>query len=100
MLHRTTHCINLSHIQLCCVCIVGQSEYRQVKVQPDKTNVCVKHSLCDVTASYRCSKEKNHSHDAALFNHGVSGVDLYGASGANDLKKKTQAAAREMKVCT
>lgn len=34
---------------------------------------------------YRCSKEEGHSHDAALFHHGVSGVDLYGAATANDL---------------
>lgn len=48
--------------------------------------VCVKHGLCDVIALYRFRKEKCHSYDAALFSHGVSGVDLYGASAANDLK--------------
>lgn len=42
------------------------------------------------TALYRLSKEDSHTHDAALFNHGVSGVDLYGASGTNNLKRKTE----------
>lgn len=36
---------------------------------------------------YRCREEKGHSYDAALLSHGVSGVDLYGASGADDLKR-------------
>lgn len=49
----------------------------------------VKHGLCNTAALYLCSKEKGHSNDAALFDHGVSGVDLYGASGANNLKRET-----------
>lgn len=49
---------------------------------------CVSQNVCRLfnTAWYRRSKEKGHSHDAALLSHGVSGVDLYRASGANDLK--------------
>ena len=45
----------------------------------------VKHGLC----LYRCAEEEDDSHDAALFNHDVSGVDLYRASTANDLQTKT-----------
>jgi len=45
---------------------------------------------------YRCSKEKGHSHDATLFGHGVPGIDLYRASGANNLQIQGKEDVKEM----
>lgn len=49
---------------------------------------CYQGGLRDASASYRRSKEKGHSHDAALLSHGVSGVDLHRASAADDLVRR------------